>query len=128
MENPEGKKILIIDDEEDYLNLIKTILEPQGYKVIFSTDGKEGLEKLKAEKPNLIILDINMPEVNGFQLCQQIRNNPESKHIPIIMLTVRRKEDDKVKGLELGADDYITKPFHPKELISRLKTVLRRSE
>ncbi|MEW6040772.1 MAG: response regulator [Elusimicrobiota bacterium] len=122
------KKIVVIDDEEDYLNLVKTILEPLGYKIIFSSNGTDGLSKIKSDIPDLVILDVNMPEINGYQLCQQIRKTQDIKHIPIILLTVRRKEDDKVKGLELGADDYITKPFHPKELIARVETVLRRSE
>ena len=128
MEKFKDKKILVIDDEEDYLNLVKTILEPQGYSVLTATDGHTGMEKLSLEKPDLLILDINMPEINGFNVCEKIRTSGEFKHIPIIMLTVRRKEEDKIKGLETGADDYITKPFHPRELISRVKTVLRRAE
>ncbi|MBU2567540.1 MAG: response regulator [Elusimicrobia bacterium] len=127
MEKFKGKKILVVDDEEDYLNLAKTILEPEGYSVITASDGLIGMEKLSLEKPDLLILDINMPEINGFNVCEKIRASGEFKRIPIIMLTVRRKEEDKIKGLETGADDYITKPFHPRELISRVRTVLRRS-
>ena len=123
-----AKKILVIDDEEDYINLVKTIMEPLGYVISFASNGKEGMASIKNEIPDLVILDVNMPELDGYQLTEQIRRTAEIKHIPIILLTVRRKEDDKVKGLDLGADDYITKPFHPKELIARVETVLRRSE
>jgi DNA-binding response OmpR family regulator len=123
-----AKKILVIDDEEDYINLVRTVLEPLGYSILSTSNGLEGINRIKSEIPDLVILDVNMPEVNGYQITEQIRRTQEIKHIPIILLTVRRKEDDKVKGLDLGADDYITKPFHPKELIVRVETVLRRSE
>jgi len=121
------KKILVVDDEKDLLDLVKRILTRGGFEVITASDGEEGLAKVYSEAPNLMILDINMPGMNGWEVCGKIRGDPLYKHLPIIMLTVRKKKEDQLKGLDLGGDEYITKPFYPKELLARVKTVLQRS-
>jgi len=121
------KKILVVDDEKDLLDLVKRILTRGGFEVITALDGKEGLAKVYSEAPNLIILDINMPGMNGWEVCGKIRGDPLYKHLPIIMLTVRKKKEDQLKGLDIGGDEYITKPFYPKELLARVKAVLQRS-
>lgn len=121
------KKILVVDDEKDLLDLVRRILARGGFEVITASDGKEGLAKVYSEAPDLMILDINMPGMNGWKVCRKIRGDPLYKHLPIIMLTVRRTKKDQLKGLDLGSDEYITKPFSPKELIARVKTVLQRA-
>ena len=121
------KKILVVDDEKDVLDLVRRVLTRGGFEVITASDGKEGLGKVYSEAPDLMILDINMPVMDGWEVCQKIRGDPLYKHLPIIMLTVRRTKKDQLKGLDLGSDEYITKPFYPTELIARVKTVLRRA-
>lgn len=121
------KKILVVDDEKDVLDLVKRVLIRGGFEVITASDGKEGLAKVYSEAPDLMILDINMPVMNGWEVCRKIRGDPLYKHLPIIMLTVKRTKKDQLKGLELGSDEYITKPFYPTELIARVKTVLQRA-
>jgi len=121
------KKILVVDDEKDLLNLMKRLLTRGGFEVITASDGKEGLEKVHSEAPDLMILDINMPVMDGWEVCRKIRRDPLYKHLPIIMLTVRRTKADELKGFDLGGDEYVTKPFSPTELLARVKTVLRRS-
>ncbi|EOD01112.1 response regulator transcription factor [Caldisalinibacter kiritimatiensis] len=117
-------KILIADDEEKMRHVIKIYLEKEGFKVEEANDGEEALEKFKAEQFSLIILDIMMPKIEGWTVCRKIR---EESSVPIIMLTARGEEYDKLFGFELGADDYITKPFSPKELVARVKAILKRS-
>ncbi len=121
------KKIIVVDDEKDVLDLVRRILLRGGFEVITASDGKEGLAKVYSEAPDLMILDINMPEMDGWEVCRKIRGDPLYKHLPIIMLTVRRRKEDQLKGLDLGGDEYITKPFYPTELLARVKTVLERS-
>lgn len=119
-----SSKILVVDDEFSICELLKINLESEGYEVILSHDGKDAMKKIENLKPDLMILDIMLPEINGFEICKKtIANNP----IPIIMLTAKSDLVDKVLGLELGADDYITKPFHTRELLARVKALLRRS-
>ena len=120
------KKILIIDDSQFMTNLISEILSAAGYDVITAADGYQGLEKVKTEKPDLVILDIVMPGINGFEVCKILRSDDSNNLMPIIMLTAQENEDDKLTGLELGADDYITKPFNQRELVSRVRNTLRR--
>lgn len=122
------KKILLIDDEEYIVELIKYNMEQNGFDVIYGYSGEEGIKLAEAEKPNIIILDVMMPGIDGYEVCKRIRNNKITKDIPIIMLTVKREEADKVIGLELGADDFVTKPFGVRELVARIKAVLRRVE
>jgi len=120
-----SKKILIIDDEENIRELIKFNLEAEGYNVIMAADGKEGLKKVSSSV-DLIVLDLMLPEMDGLTVCRQIRSNNEYSNIPIIMLTAKGEEVDKIIGLEMGADDYMTKPFSPRELLARIKAILRR--
>lgn len=121
------KKILVVDDEKDVRDLVRRILTRGGFEVITALDGKEGLAKVYSEAPDLMILDINMPVMDGWEVCRKIRGDPLYKHLPIIMLTVRRTKEDQLKGLNLGGDEYITKPFYPTELLARVKTVLQRA-
>lgn len=121
------ERILVVDDEQDMLDLVRRILTRGGFKVITASDGKEGLEKVYSEAPDLMILDIVMPGMDGWEVCRKIRGDPLYKHLPIIMLTVRRTKADQLKGLDLGGDEYITKPFYSNELLARIKTVLQRS-
>jgi DNA-binding response OmpR family regulator len=118
------KKILVIDDEPQIREICMDYLHSNGYLAIAAENGKDGLEKVKREQPDLIVLDIMMPDMDGYEVCRRIRRE---NNIPIIMLTARVEETDMLIGLELGADDYITKPFSPRELVARIKTVLRRS-
>jgi two-component system OmpR family response regulator len=119
------KKILVVDDEKKIVDIVKAYLEREGYKVLVAYEGKSALELAKRQSPDLIVLDLMLPEISGWDICRTLRKDSD---IPIIMLTARDETTDKVVGLELGADDYITKPFDPKELVSRVKAVLRRSE
>ncbi len=120
-----NKKILIVDDEERMLRFIRLNLEHDGFQVIEATKGNEALDKMRTGMPDLILLDVMLPDLDGFEVLKMVR---EISSIPIIMLTAKGEEDDRVKGLELGADDYVTKPFSPRELVSRVKAVLRRIE
>jgi two-component system phosphate regulon response regulator PhoB len=119
-------KILVADDEPDALELIEVNLKNAGYDVLVAVDGREALQKARAVRPDLILLDIMLPEMDGLEVCKALRRDPATASLPIIMLTARAAEIDRVLGLELGADDYITKPFSPRELILRVKNVLKR--
>jgi len=123
-----AKNILIIEDEEDIIELVKYNLKKEGFNVYSSKDGEEGLDKVYELNPSLVILDLMLPSIDGLEIAKRIRKDDDLNHIPIIMLTAKSEESDVILGLELGADDYITKPFSPKVLISRIKAVLRRSE
>lgn len=117
------KKILVVDDEKDFLRVVNQTLVEAGYKVITALNGKEALEKVRSEAPDMMILDINMPGIDGYQVCKNIRQDPLYKRLPIIMLTVRKDTKDQVKGMELGSDEYMTKPFDPEELLLRVKKI-----
>ncbi|WP_315118067.1 response regulator transcription factor [uncultured Clostridium sp.] len=121
------EKILIVDDEENIRELLKFNLENLGYNVICSDNGKDAYNVAKAEKPNLILLDVMLPGMDGYDVCKSIRMNNTISTTPIIMITAKGEELDKVLGLELGADDYITKPFSIRELLARVKALLRRT-
>ena len=118
------EKILIIEDDDKISDLVKLYLEKDGFVVAQAGDGKEGLEKFAKEKPDLIILDLMLPEIDGLTVAKSVR---AKNNTPIIMLTAKDEETDKIVGLEIGADDYVSKPFSPKELVARVKAVLRRS-
>jgi len=120
-------RVLVVDDEEHIVELIKFNLENNGYDVVTAFDGKQALEKAKEEKPDLIILDLMLPIIDGIDVCKKIKNDDKIGSVPIIMLTAKNDEADKVIGLEIGADDYMTKPFSVRELMARVKAVLRRS-
>jgi len=121
-------KILIIDDDLDTLRLVGLMLERQGYEIIVASSGQQGLEKAFEDPPNLILLDIMMPAMDGYEVARRLRANPQTESIPILMFTAKTQLDDKVAGFEVGADDYLTKPTHPSELQSRVKALLARSK
>ncbi len=122
-----NKKIFVIDDEQDIQEIVKINLKDDGYKVFCFSSAEEALKELQNTVPGLIVLDIMMEGIDGYEFCKQLKSAPEYKDIPIIFLSAKSDEFDKVLGLELGGDDYITKPFSVKELKSRVKAVLRRS-
>jgi DNA-binding response OmpR family regulator len=119
-------KILVVDDEPEAVELVDFNLRQAGYDVIMAADGAEALTKSRAKSPNLIVLDLMLPEMSGLEVCKTLRRDPATAGIPIIMLTAKAAEIDRVLGLELGADDYITKPFSPRELVLRIKKLLGR--
>ena len=121
-------KILVVDDEKDIVDLIAYNLEKEGFTVVKAYDGEEALGMVGAEKLNLVILDLMLPGIQGLEVCKFIRKNPVTASLPIIMLTAKGEEIDKILGLEMGADDYITKPFSVRELVARVRAVLRRFE
>jgi two-component system phosphate regulon response regulator PhoB len=120
------QKILVVDDEPDARELIQYNLKTAGYEVITAADGEEALKKACAANPSLVVLDVMLPEVDGLEVCKRLRREPATAAVPIIMLTAKAAEIDRVLGLELGADDYVTKPFSPRELVLRVKALLRR--
>jgi DNA-binding response OmpR family regulator len=122
----ENNKIVIVDDEEEIRELVADVLEADNFKVIKCADTDEGYKRILKSKPDLVILDVKMPQIGGIELCRLLRSDPSTKNIPVIMLTVESTETDKVIGLGVGADDYITKPFSNKELVARIKALLRR--
>ncbi len=122
------KRILLIEDEEDIAALIKLQAELSGYKMHVEVDGLNGFRAIEREKPDLVILDIMLPGQNGFDICRKMKSNPDLKNIPVIVLSAKGDEIDVILGLELGADDYVAKPFSPKVLFSRIKAVLRRGK
>ncbi|HOO89397.1 MAG TPA: response regulator [Syntrophales bacterium] len=121
------ERILVVDDEKDLVDLISYNLEKNGFAVLKAYDGEEALRQVRTRKPHLMILDLMLPGIQGMEVCKLIRNDPDHSALPIIMLTAKSEEIDKVLGLEVGADDYITKPFSVRELLARVNTVLRRS-
>jgi two-component system phosphate regulon response regulator PhoB len=119
-------KILVVDDEPDALELIEVNLKSAGFDVLRAASGREALEQARSALPALIILDVMLPEMDGLEVCKALRRDPKTAFIPIVMLTARVAEIDRVLGLELGADDYITKPFSPRELVLRIRNLLKR--
>lgn len=122
------KRILLIEDEEDIASLIKLQAELSGYKLHVEVDGLNGYRAIEREKPDLVILDIMLPGQNGLDICRKMKSHPDLKNIPVIILSAKGEELDVILGLELGADDYMPKPFSPKVLFSRIKAVLRRGK
>jgi len=121
------KKILVVEDDRDISELIVYNLEREGYDLACLYDGKHVLEFVHKRKPEIIILDLMLPEVDGIELCRSLKNDPDTKQIPIVMLTAKSEEADVVVGLQMGADDYIPKPFSPKVLVARIKAITRRT-
>lgn len=119
--------ILVIDDEKDLQELVRYNLEKEGYDVIVAKDGASGLDVALRHKPDLIVLDLMMPGMDGLEVCRRLRGDDRGRHTPLLMLTAKATEADRVVGLEMGADDYVTKPFSPRELVARVKAILRRS-
>ena len=120
------EKVLIIEDEVDIAQLVAFNLERNGYLVDQVHDGREGLKKILKDLPDLVILDLMLPGMDGYKILKKMQRDPRSHSIPVLMLTAKSQIDDRLKGLELGADDYLTKPFSPKELILRAKAILKR--
>ncbi len=122
-----SKKILVADDEIDVLNLVCNNLKAAGFGVLKASNGIGALAEIRSSQPALVVLDLMLPGLSGLEVCKQVKSDPATKHIPIIMLTAKAEEIDRIVGLELGADDYITKPFSPRELVLRVQSVIRRS-
>ena len=122
------EKILVVDDEQDLVKLIRYHLEKEGYKVISAYNGEDALFLTRKERPDLIILDLMLPGIDGLEICKKLKADQELAHTAIIMLTAKGEESDITMGLKLGADDYMTKPFSPKELVARVQAVLRRTQ
>lgn len=122
------EKILIVEDEDDVIELVRYNLEKEGYLTDVAVTGREALVKAKSGVPDLVLLDLMLPEIDGLQVCKVIKNDPETAGVAVVMLTAKGTESDIVVGLEMGADDYITKPFSPRVLLARVKAVLRRQE
>jgi len=123
-----ARKILIIEDERDILDLVRHYLEKEGFRTRTAADGGAGLAAARQDRPDLIVLDLMLPGMDGLELCKKLRAEPATALTPVIMLTAKSDETDRIVGLELGADDYLTKPFSPKELVARVKALLRRAE
>ena len=119
-----NQKILVVDDELDIVKVVRAYLEQAGFRVVTASDGQQALAAFRHEKPDLVVLDLNLPKMDGLDVCRAIRREGNT---PVIMLTARVEETDKLIGLEIGADDYIVKPFSPREVVARVRTVLRRS-
>src|SRR5215216_6581164 len=122
-----SEKILIIDDDLDTLRLVGLMLQRLGYQISAATNGQQGLDKAFEEDPDLILLDVMMPEMDGYEVTRRLRQNPSTLETPILMFTAKTQLDDKVIGYEVGANDYLTKPTHPSELQARVKTLLSRT-
>jgi DNA-binding response OmpR family regulator len=121
------KRILVIDDDASVSKLVSDVLTEEGFSVTIASCGEDGIKKVHNSKPNLVILDLRLPDMDGFQICQTLKKDKSVSFIPIIMLTVKSAKSSTVAGLEMGADDYIVKPFNQEELVARVKTVLRRA-
>jgi DNA-binding response OmpR family regulator len=118
------KKILVVDDKPEVVELVTATLEGEGYQIISASDGREALEKIDKEEPGLVLLDIIMPKMDGFEVLSEVKKHPKTKEIPIIMLTAKGQKLDKDKGRRLGAEDYIIKPFSPSHLLRKIEEVL----
>jgi DNA-binding response OmpR family regulator len=121
-----AETILVVDDEEDFVDILRQMLEPAGYRVVAAADGDEGLAVMRREAPSLMILDVNMPLKNGYEVCREVRTDPRFAELPILMLTIRNQDEEIVRGLEKGADDYLTKPFDRQVLLARIRHLLKR--
>jgi len=122
------KKILLVDDEADLVETIRFPLEVEGFNVLVSYDGEDALNKARQENPDLILLDIMLPKLNGYKICRLLKFDERYKHIPILMLTAKTQEKDKILGMETGADEYITKPFEMDQLLEKVKFYLQEKE
>ncbi|HDP16406.1 MAG TPA: response regulator [Candidatus Omnitrophica bacterium] len=120
-----NKKILLVDDEEDIVHLVEFRLKAAGYEVISALDGQSGLDKARKENPDLIILDLMLPKIDGYKVCRMLKFDEKYKHIPVIMFTARAQDNDKKTGGEVGADAYVIKPFEPQALLGKIKELLK---
>jgi two-component system alkaline phosphatase synthesis response regulator PhoP len=121
-------RILVVDDDRDIVRLVQSYLEKAGFEILTAYDGEMALRVIKAEKPQLLILDLMLPDRDGWDVAKEVRKDPQLGSTPIIMLTARVEDNDKIVGLEIGADDYITKPFNPREVVARVRALLRRTQ
>jgi two-component system phosphate regulon response regulator PhoB len=128
METGSGKKILIIEDESDVADLLTLNLRKAGFRISTATDGATGLQKARDDRPDFIILDLMLPKMSGLEVCKILKSDVATSQIPILMLTAKAEEIDRIVGLEFGADDYVTKPFSPREVALRIRAILRRGE
>ncbi|HTU34365.1 MAG TPA: response regulator [Candidatus Acidoferrum sp.] len=122
------KRVLLVEDDKDIVELVKYNLEKEGYQFLSTGDGSTGLAQVRKTPPDLLILDLMLPKISGLEICKEIRKDVSLNRLPILILTAKGEEADRVVGLELGADDYVVKPFSPRELVARIKALLRRSE
>jgi two-component system alkaline phosphatase synthesis response regulator PhoP len=122
-----GETVLVVDDEANIVDLARMYLEQEGFRVQSANDGAKALDMISRQPPALMVLDLMLPEVDGWEVCRRVRSGKAAPDLPIVMLTARDEDVDKIVGLELGADDYITKPFNPRELVARVRAILRRS-
>jgi two-component system, OmpR family, alkaline phosphatase synthesis response regulator PhoP len=123
-----GQKILVVEDEPDIRKLVNYNLAQERFRVLEAEDGEQGLKIVQREKPDLVILDLMLPGLSGMELCKLLRERAETEKLPVLMLTAKAGEADRVVGLEMGADDYLTKPFSPRELVARVRAILRRAD
>ena len=128
MDAGSGRKILIIEDESDVADLLEMGLRKAGFKTTTSADGATGLQKARDSQPDFIVLDLMLPKMSGLEVCRILKSDAATSHIPILMLTAKAEEIDRIVGLEFGADDYVTKPFSPREVMLRIRAILRRGE
>src|SRR5881392_4043785 len=128
MDNASGRKILIIEDESDVADLLEMGLHKAGFTTLAAADGATGLQKARDNRPDFIILDLMLPKMSGLEVCRILKGDAATSHIPILMLTAKAEEIDRIVGLEFGADDYVTKPFSPREILLRIRAILRRGE
>jgi two-component system phosphate regulon response regulator PhoB len=128
METGSSRKILIVEDETDVADLLTLNLRKAGYTVSMAADGANGLQKARDDRPDFIILDLMLPKMSGLEVCKILKSDTVTTHIPILMLTAKAEEIDRIVGLEFGADDYVTKPFSPREIVLRIRAILRRGE
>src|SRR3954469_17157038 len=128
MDNASGRNILIVEDESDVTDLLALNLRKAGFKTTAAADGGSGLQKARDDRPDFIILDLMLPKMSGLEVCRILKSDSATSHIPILMLTAKAEEIDHIVGLEFGADDYVTKPFSPREVMLRIRAILRRGE
>lgn len=121
------KRILVVEDEDDFRRILQHYLEGAGYEVVFFNNGEEGVKAVPTVSPDMVLLDVNLPGMDGYEVCRQLRSDSRFGHIPIIMITVQSQVGEIVKGLKIGADDYILKPFDPDEVLARITTLFRKS-
>ena len=128
METGSGRKILIIEDESDVADLLTLNLRKAGFRTSTAADGTSGLQKARDDRPDFIVLDLMLPKLSGLEVCKILKSDTATSHTPILMLTAKAEEIDRIVGLEFGADDYVTKPFSPREIVLRIRAILRRAE
>jgi two-component system phosphate regulon response regulator PhoB len=128
MDTSSGRKILVIEDETDVADLLSLNLRKAGFRISTAVDGVSGLQKARDDRPDFIVLDLMLPKMSGLEICGILKSDPATAHTPILMLTAKAEEIDRIVGLEFGADDYVTKPFSPREIVLRIRAILRRGE